>query len=784
MRSTLGPHNRSARDTLRGVGSSDDDVSVAFVSTYPPRRCGIATFTADLRAGVTRSEVVALSTTPDDGGARHAATHHEIRTDEPTDFARVARALDGCGVDIVSVQHEYGIWGPSDGEGVLRFLDAISMPAVATLHTVLRRPSPSQSRIMRGILDATAAVVVMSQAAATILVDRYGADPARVKVIPHGVPDLPFVDPALGKPSLGHQGHQVLLSFGLLGPGKGYETVIEAMPAVVRAIPEARYVIVGATHPDLLRREGDRYREGLRSLAAEQGVSSHVEFVDRFVSSEELKQWLQAADVFVTPYPNLDQIVSGTLSYAMAAGKAIVSTPYLYAAELLSDGDGVLVHDPSASAMAVALIDVLTDPARRDHFAHRAYRRGRTMLWAHVAKEYRSLFARLHSSMRPAARLSIISRTPAPPYARTLQVPAPLPPPVRGHLDVMGTPFGIVQHAKGTRPDPTHGSCTDDVARALRVDLMHARELGWSAVERSVERNVHLLDEAFQASTGRFRNFRLLDGSWPALPDSEDADARALQALAETMADAPRGHVRGVAADLFERALPTASLVSHIRPQGTLLLACSAALRAGADGPAPVIYRRAADALWRSFAERPASSGWPWPEPLVTYENELPAMALIEAGRDLGRPEMVRTGLSVLEWLIDAQTASGYLSVVGNDGWWPMGGVPARFDQQAISATSMLLAAESAYEETRKSHYREVMELAYGWFTGHNVAAAPVAVVETGACRDGIGPAGVNENQGAESTLMWLMAVEHMRASRARRPVTATTELEPLASSA
>lgn len=378
----------------------------AFVSTYPPRHCGIATFTADLAKAMGAREIVALRR-PDDQGRFESEVHHVIRTDVRADHARVARSLDGCGVRMVSVQHEYGIWGGDDGESVLDFLAALSVPSVATLHTVLRQPTLAQHRIMRGILDSTAAVVVMSRAAATILADRYAADPDRVEVIPHGVPDLPFVEPDTVKPAVGLEGRQVLLSFGLLGPSKGCESVIEAMPAVVRAVPTACYVILGATHPELLRTEGERYRRRLEALTAELGMTDHVLFVDRFVGRLELGRWLEAADVFVTPYPNLEQVVSGTLSYAMAAGKASVSTPYPYASEILAGGRGVLVPPGSPAAMTDALVELLLDRGLRAAMAQRAYDHGRGMLWSHVATIYGRLFARLQATPRASAVLAV-----------------------------------------------------------------------------------------------------------------------------------------------------------------------------------------------------------------------------------------------------------------------------------------------------------------------------------------------------------------------------------------
>ena len=351
----------------------------------------------------------------------------------------------------------------------------------------------------------------------------------------------------------------------------------------------------------------------------------------------------------------------------------------------------------------------------------------------------------------------------------------------RKHLEALTTDIGIVQHAQGAEPDFDHGYCTDDVSRALLVDLLHHRELGWEAVEDSAARNVEFLAQAYVESSGRFRNFRSIDGSWLDIIGSEDANARALQALAEVIASAPSGVVRDTAVALFETALPTASLVGSLRPLAAVLLACDAAARAGMTGEVLDTYERVGNDLRGAFERCASSAHWPWPEDTVTYENELPVRALITAGRRMGDAWMESTGLRILDWLIDAQTADdGHLTSVGNAGWWPKGRQRARYDQQPISTTSLLLAADTAYEITGMPRYRLAMEMAYGWFVGRNDAHAPVAEPTTGACHDGIGPAGVNENQGAESTLMWLIAAEQMRALRhdAVEPVHASPALE------
>jgi glycosyltransferase involved in cell wall biosynthesis len=368
-------------DTSTSHDRSHPLPTTAFVSTYVPNRCGIATFTYDLATAAFPRQIVAIQ--PPTGPERYPAeVRHQIKRDVLADYLSVAHDLNTSGVDVVSVQHEYGIWGGPDGSYVLDFVGALHPPVVTTLHTVMRAPSPEQRRIVTQLIRSSAVTVVMSSAAATLLERAYGVEPGRIEVIPHGVPNLPLMDADMIKPRLGLEGRQVILSFGLLGPGKGYEAAIAAMPAVIEAHPNALYVVLGATHPSLLLHEGEAYRERLVAAAERLGVADHVRFVDRFVDRVELGTWLEAADVFVTPYPNLDQIVSGTLSYAMGAGKAVVSTPYAYAKERLAKGRGILVAPGSTEALSEALNRLLGDPELRLLFGRRAYEHTRSMVWS------------------------------------------------------------------------------------------------------------------------------------------------------------------------------------------------------------------------------------------------------------------------------------------------------------------------------------------------------------------------------------------------------------------
>jgi len=379
-----------------------------FASTYPPRHCGIATFTQALSSATGEREIVALHG-PGPNVLYPSEVHHRIRRDEPGDYARTARDLSRC-ADVVSIQHEYGIWGGEDGSAVLDFVHALDAPAMVTLHTVLRHPTPSQRAILLDLIRSAAATVVLSRAAANVLAETYGVAAAAIEVIPHGVPNLPLVDAETIKPGLDLAGREVILGFGLIGPAKGYELIIDALPTIVAARPTACFVIVGATHPDTLSIEGETYRRSLEERVAQLGMGKHVRVIDRFVGRVELTRWLEGADVFVTPYPNLDRTTSGTLSYAMGAGRAIVSTPHAAATELLDDGRGMLVPRGAPAAWADALIGLLENDELRATMGRQAHEHSRSMVWSNVAGQYRGLFARVAAGARSAAAVRLAAR--------------------------------------------------------------------------------------------------------------------------------------------------------------------------------------------------------------------------------------------------------------------------------------------------------------------------------------------------------------------------------------
>ena len=761
----------------RGSGAVEGSLlHAAFLSTYVPRRCGIATFTRDLIAGIGASL---------DGNGRsrlipHVAALHldDVELAYPSEVRLVLPAADRAAylhaartlsqsASVVSIQHEYGIYGGPDGDHLLYLLDGLRVPAVTTFHTTLRRPTAGQRRVAIELARHSSRIVVMAERARQILAESYGIPGDRVEVIPHGVPDLPFVDPEPRKHRFGLAGRDVILGFGLLSPNKRYELVIEALPSLVRAVPETVFVVVGETHPEVRRRSGETYRAFLVDRVERLGLGSHVLFVDRYVDQAELCDWLLACDIFVTPYGSAQQIVSGSLAYALAAGKALVSTPYEYAIELLAEGRGVLTPFDDVEALGDRLLRLLADVTLRDGMRRRAWEHGRSMIWREVGARHLAL---LEAAAKRPRRLSARPATPvAARIARRPLLPMLVGQPARGarnHLDRLSDGVGIAQHAVGVVPDLRHGYCTDDVARALVVDLLHAEHDDGPDIAASIRRQLAFLGEAFEPRSGRLRNLRAADGRWLEEVGSQDSHGRGVQSLGEAIGRAHDVVARRLARDLFDAALPAALELDALRPWAYVALGCDAALaaepgHAGRRRALAELGGRLADAFEGASLADPA---WPWPAPIVTYDNGAPPQSLIVAGRRLGRRDWVRRGAAILSWLADAQrTPQGHLRPIGNRGWWPRGERPAPFDQQPIEALSMCEAALAAEEATGGRDFGALAEAAYGWFLGANDLGLPLADPADGACHDGLGPDGLNANRGAESTLAWLLAVERMR---------------------
>lgn len=711
-------------------------LKVALIGNFLPRKCGIATFTADICDKVRRHQpsidfdVYALDdrAAPLDYPEGVAA----ITRDDPLAYGIAARRINESAADAVWLQHEYGIFGGQSGEMVLDFVDRLAAPLILTLHTVLTDPSPKERSILHHLITRASRIMVMSRHSRALLTERYGARGEIIEVIEHGAPDRPFGRQAEFKARLGHPGRKVMMTFGLLGPGKGIERVIEALPAIARRHPETLYRIVGATHPNLLAREGEAYRERLMALAEELGVSRHIEWDNRFLETDELLDQLEACDIYLTPYFNLQQSTSGTLSYAVALGKAVVSTPYVHARELLADDAGVLIPPDSSMEIAHAVIALFDDPERLVAVQRRAYAKGRETIWPEFADASARLIER---AVAPHCHEAPLTATPG-----------------LCAVFAMSDGTGMLQHANGIVPDRAHGYCLDDNVRALM--LMNVAR-GLSDSERSQRSLTYasFVQDAWNGDVARFRNFMRYDRTWNEEAGSDDSNGRAIWALGHTIARSGSRDLREWAMRWYDKALPHLSRLDSPRATAFVMLGASLVLRAHPDHAASrVLVASGADFLLRLLGagRRP---DWAWFEAVLGYDNPRLCQALIEAGEVLGRGDYMEAGIETLDWIVGHQiAASGDFRPIGSEshglyyGYLP-------FDQQPLEAQAAIEAAGTAFRVTCSERWFTHALAAWRWFFGGNDRGVMLADIATGRCRDGVTPRGANENCGAESIL-------------------------------
>jgi glycosyltransferase involved in cell wall biosynthesis len=755
---------------------------IAFIGNYLPRQCGIATFTTDLCQAVageypeTPCFAIAVNDTPD--GYRYPAqVRFELTEQDLASYQRAADFLNVNNVALVCLQHEYGIFGGVAGSHILALLRELRMPVVTTLHTVLREPDPNQRWVTEKLIDLSDRLVVMSQRASEFLQQIYQISPEKIDLIPHGIPDVPFVDPNFYKDQFGVEGKQVLLTFGLLSPNKGLENVIKALPTILSHHPNVVYLVLGATHPHIKRREGEMYRLGLQRLARESGVGDHVIFHNRFVSLQELVEFIGAADLYLTPYLNPAQIVSGTLAYTVGAGKAVVSTPYWYAEELLAEGRGRLVPFGEPEAIAAQVIDLLDNEAERHAMRKQAYILGREMIWSNVARRYMESFERARQERAFYPRPAFVVRN-------LTENPDDLPTLKLDHLLLLTDDTGLFQHAVYTVPNYDEGYTTDDNARALILTVLLEEMEGKkmpAEVDRLASRYLAFLWHAFNESTGRFRNFLAYHRRWLEEIGSEDAHGRALWALGTVLGRSNQAGLRGVAGQLFEKALPPVLEFSYPRSWAFTLIAIHEYLRRfSGDRTAQHIREVLAERLLDLFHQHSATD-WPWFENMVSYDNAKLPHVLLLCGQWLDRADMAEVGLKSLRWLADIQrTESGHFSPIGNQGFYHRGEEKPRFDQQPIEVQAMVSACLEAYRMTGDKRWYQEAQRAFDWFLGRNDLGLPLYDSLTGGCRDGLHPDRANQNQGAESTLAFLLSLVEMHLSKhVLRPIRDKEIIEP-----
>jgi len=680
----------------------------------------------------------------------------EINQNKLSDYSVASQFLNINKADIVCVQHEYGIFGGPAGSHLLKLLGELRMPVVTTLHTVLKDPLPEYRDVMCKLSDLSDRLVVMSHMAAHFLKDIYAVPEEKIVFIHHGIPDTPFIDPSFYKDKFGVEGKKVLLTFGLLSPNKGIENVLQALPEVVKRHSDIVYIILGATHPHILKWHGDAYRIMLQQLVRKLNIGGNVIFQNRFVEVKELCEFLGIADIYVTPYLNEAQITSGTLAYAMGTGKAIISTPYWYATEMLAEDRGRIVPFQNPDAISDQINALLDNDVNRHAMRKKAYLFSRDAVWKEVSRKYLQVFkeVQLNRSRNPRPRHSYVENIKA-------ITNFELPEIKLDHLKAFTDDTGILQHANYTIPDRTHGYCTDDNARALLVAAMGGKYLsanGWG-LDLLGGHYLGFLMYAFNEKEGRFRNFMTYSRQWSEEIGSEDSHGRALWSLGKAVAFLQNpGHL-ALSTNLFNKALRAVEGFHSPRAIAFSLVGMHAYLDIfSGDSDVRRVRDTLAQRLFNQFKGN-ATDHWPWLENALNYANGKLPHALLLSGRGMLQKDMIDMGLLSLNWLITIQTEDGHFVPIGSNGWYKKRGPKARFDQQPIEANSMVEACVEAFNVTRDKLWLDHAVMCFNWFLGHNDLNLPLYDPKTGGCRDGLMADGINQNEGAESSLAWLLSL-------------------------
>lgn len=735
---------------------------VAFLSDYIPRNCGIATFTSDLRNSIAsqypRTETIVISVNDiQDGYDYPPEVRFEISEQDIMSYRRAADFINFSHSDVVSLQHEFGIFGGSAGSHLLALLRDVKMPVVTTLHTVLREPNPYQLRVMKELIRYSTRLVVMNETAKKFLKEIYKVGEEKIDLIPHGIPDMPFVDPNFYKDQFGVEGKYVLLTFGLLSPNKGIENVLKALPEILKKYPNVVYIVLGATHPNLIKSQGESYRMSLERLANDLGIRKNVIFYNRFVEIEELKEFLGAADIYITPYLNEAQITSGTLAYAFGCGKAVISTPYWHAEELLADGRGILVPFKNPHAIAEQVILLLENETLRHAMRKKAYLIGREMVWNNIAHQYIDSFLKARElRLRPVKN---------PLQIRTLDEQSQNLPQIKlDHLIRMTDTIGIFQHARYSLPHFEDGYCLDDNARALMLTvLLENTSADSETIRLLMNRYASFVNYSFDRKTNRFRNFMSFNRNWIEKEGSEDSHGRALWALGISIGISGYNQIQNWAAEIFSSAIiPITEFTSPRAWAFSLLGIYEYCKRLSGDRTVNSIREELEKKLIQLYNSS-SDDNWLWFEKYLTYCNAHLPHALISASQVTQNEEVLNIGLKSLEWLCKVQKSKlGNFNPIGNNGFYKNGGNRAMYDQQPVEAFATVAACLKAYQVTDNIFWLNEARLAFEWFLGRNDTGIPLYEPDTGGCKDGLHIDRANLNMGAESTLAYLLSLTLM----------------------
>jgi glycosyltransferase involved in cell wall biosynthesis len=741
---------------------------LAFVGNSLPRRCGIATFTTDLQTAVdvlspvSRATLVAMT----DGDRNYEyppAVEFQIRDGNADDYDRAADFLNKRGCEVVSLQHEFGIFGGDAGEHILRLLRRLKMPVVSTLHTVLATPNAAERRVLREIVDLSAGVVVMAEKARGLLEAQYEVAGRKIDFIPHGIPDSPLVSPVAAKRRRGFAGRPVLLTFGLLSPNKGVEIMIDAMPAVLAARPDAVYVVLGATHPALIRSDGEGYRDRLKERVRALGIERSVVFLDQFVDQATLIDFITMCDVYVTPYLSEAQMTSGTLAYSFGLGKAVVSTPYWHAQELLCDGRGVLVPFADSGALGAAVSGLLTDDARRNVMSAQAYTYSRSMTWSATAQRYVAAFERARGLDRSGSLPSVAAVAPLP-IRKPGAAHAPPPRMQLAHFVSMCDDTGMLQHSTRSVPDRSHGYCVDDNARALLLASALNTPGEDPMPERLTVAFASFVQHAWNPEQRRFRNFMGYDRRWLEEAGSEDSHGRVIWALGRCVERDSSASRREWAAALLREAVDAAADFRSPRACAFTLLGLEACARSTTDDHRYLAVQHRLAGRLVAALEAVESSDWVWFEDELAYDNARLSESLIVTGLCTASPAYIDAGLRSLRWLTKVQTTeTGDFRAIGTESFGSHRTPPMRFDQQPVEAAAAVSACLAASRVDAESGWTSLAKSAFAWYLGRNDLAVALVDPESGSCSDGLHPDRLNANRGAESVVSYLLALAEIR---------------------
>jgi glycosyltransferase involved in cell wall biosynthesis len=735
---------------------------LAFIGNSLPRRCGIATFTTDLEQAVAKSvpktdTCIVAMTDHDHAYDYPTAVRYQINDRKLADYEGAANFLNAGQYAVVSLQHEFGIFGGEAGGHLLALLSRLSMPIVTTLHTVLSRPTSTQYSVLDRIIAASSKVIVMAEKGKELLRSIYRVPSEKIEIIPHGTPDVAFVEPDEAKTTFGFSGRSVILTFGLLSPSKGIEVMIDAMPAILKRRPDAIYVVLGATHPNLVRNQGEAYREGLTARVRALGIEDHVVFLDQFVDQATLIGFISMCDVYATPYLNEAQMTSGTLAYSFGMGKAIVSTPYWHARELLANDGGILVPFGDSKAIGDEIAALLTDDDRRGAMRKRVYANSRSMTWPRIAQRYLTTLEGARGARRPA----MIARSNTVTLTRDCQT---LPAMHIGHFLSLCDDTGLLQHALHCVPDRSHGYCTDDNARALLLACSLNKSGEHPLPDSLTTRFAAFIQHAWNRDVKRFRNFLSFDRHWLEDQGSQDSHGRALWALGECTRNGRTPSLRRWAASLFAEALPTVEDFSSPRAWSFTLLGLDGYCGSVAEDSSAMRHRDLLANRLIALLAAAEADGWEWFETSLAYDNARLSQALITTGCATDTPSFIRAGTRSLRWLMQLQTSpAGSFRPVGSQSFGAQRVPPRAFDQQPLEAAAAISACLAAWRADNDPVWRADAARAFAWYLGGNDLSLPLVELDTGSCRDGLHPDRVNENQGGESAVSYLLSLVEMR---------------------